>query len=315
MRKLSIIYDMTSACPWDCRICCVSAKKDRDEDELSLLEKEMVINAIIEFSKKRPVRCDVSGGELFTDIRHLEMLRKLSEGIGKENVGISISGAYLSEEIAEELSDIVSDVELTLDCPPDMEYPIRPCGYHKIAAKAAIMLKEKNVKVGIQTVLTKDNCNLKMMEGQLEWMCNNHIDDWSFIKFFPVGKGCDCPEKGITEKEWLWYQNNLEKRVALLGLDAPKLDYHYLLPNHAKHSEECRCVKRSIGILPNGVVTSCFWGLDNKRNPLDSRFVLGKVPGESLVSIMESKKAKYWESQPHKCCLLQEGCTNEILFA
>ena len=93
------------------------------------------------------------------------------------------------------------------------------------------------------------------------------------------------------------------------------MDYHYLLPNHVKHSTECRCVKRSIGILPNGTVTACFWGLDRKRNPLEPRFRLGKVPEESLSSIMEGQNAKYWENQSHRCCLFREECTDEVLLA
>lgn len=315
MKKLSIIYNMTSACPWNCSICCMSAKTHKEDDELSFEQKEQVVDMIVNLSKTRDIRCDISGGEVFTDLRHMELLHKLSDGIGKDKVGISISGAYLTEQMAKELANIVNDVELTLDCNPTLEYPLRPNNYHKVAAESAIRLKENGVKVGIQTVLTKDNCNLEMMEELLEWMCKNHIDNWSFIKFFPVGKGIECPEKGISDKEWLWYQHNLEKRVHLKGNDAPQLDYHYLMPNHTKYSQECRCVKRSIGILPNGIVTSCFWGLDNMRKPLNPYFMLGQVPKECLTDILENKRAKYWENQSHECCLFSEECRNEVLFA
>lgn len=315
MKKLSIIYNMTSACPWNCSICCMSAGKCKDVDELTLEQKNEVVDMIIRLSKVRDVRCDISGGELLTDIHHLELLEKLSKGIGKEKVGISISGAYLTDKIAESLARIVSDVELTLDCIPDIQYPLRPSGYHKVAADAALLLKQYGIRVGIQTVLTKDNCNLEMMETQLEWMSKNDIDNWSFIKFFPVGKGENYPEKGISHSQWLWYQENLEKRVHLWGTKAPELDYHYLMPNHQKSSRECRCVKRSIGILPNGMVTSCFWGLNSKRQPLNPRFVLGWIPGEYLEDILNSDRAKYWETQKHKCCLFEEESENGILLA
>lgn len=315
MKKLSVIYNVTSACPWDCSICCMSAMRKKDSDELSWEEKIAVVDMIAELSKTRDVRCDISGGELFTDLRHMELLRRLSDSIGKEKVGISISGTYLEENMVKELSTLINDVELTMDCVPDLSYPSRPKGYHEVAARAAVLLKEHNVKVGIQTVLTSDNCNIEMMEEQLKWMCEHHIDSWSFIKFFPVGRGYNHPEKAITDDEWLWYQANLERRVRLQKCKTPHLDYHYLMPNHVKYSTECRCVKRSIGILPNGIVTSCFWGLDDKRQPLDPRFELGKVPGEKLSDILTNDKAKYWEDQIHSCCLFQKECKNELLFA
>ena len=87
------------------------------------------------------------------------------------------------------------------------------------------------------------------------------------------------------------------------------------MPNHIKYSTECRCVKHSIGILPNGIVTSCFWGLDDKRKPLNPRFKLGKIPEESLSDILTNDRARYWEKQMHSCCLFQEECRNELLFA
>lgn len=306
MKKLSIIYNVTSACPWDCSICCMSAMQKKDSDELSWEEKIAVVDMIAELSKIRDVRCDISGGELFTDLRHMELLRRLSDSIGKDKIGISISGAYLNEDMVKELSTIINDVELTMDCAPHLPYPSRPKRYHEVAAKAAILLKEENIKVGIQTVLTRDNCNVHMMEEQLKWMCEHHIDSWSFIKFFPVGRGCNHPEKAISDEEWLWYQENLERTVRLQKSKTPQLDYHYLMPNHAKHSTECRCVKKSIGILPNGVVSSCFWALDGKRQPLNPRFLLGKVPEERLCDILENDKAKYWENHIHSCCLFQQ---------
>lgn len=315
MKKLSIIYNVTSACPWDCSFCCMSAMRKKDNDELSCKEKIAVVDMIAELSKTMDVRCDVSGGELFTDLRHMELLRRLSDSIGKDKLGISISGAYLDENIVKELSMLINDVELTMDCVPSLSYPSRPKGYHEVAAKAAVLLKEHNVKVGIQTVLTRDNCNIKMMEEQLKWMCEHHIDSWSFIKFFPVGRGYNHPEKAITDEEWLWYQANLEKRVCLRKSEAPKLDYHYLMPNHIKSSTECRCVKHSIGILPNGIVTSCFWGLNDKRQPLNPRFELGKVPEEKLSDILANDKAKYWENRIHNCCLFRKECKKEPLLA
>ena len=58
--KLSVIYDMTYKCPWNCPICCMGATScvDEDRDELTLGEKKRIVEKIAEAKKMRQVRID-----------------------------------------------------------------------------------------------------------------------------------------------------------------------------------------------------------------------------------------------------------------
>jgi ligand-binding sensor protein len=81
----------------------------------------------------------------------------------------------------------------------------------------------------------------------------------------------------------------------------PKVDFHYLMPGHSKYTTECRCVRKSIGILPNGDVVACFWALDSATGAIDPKFLLGNVKESSLLEILNSEKARYWSDCSHGC--------------
>ena len=95
MKKLSVIYDVTALCPWNCPICCMGASSDRSClcNELSLEEKLSVVRQVRELSENGyDVRVDLSGGELFTNISdHKTLLKAFSDALGRERVGVSCS--------------------------------------------------------------------------------------------------------------------------------------------------------------------------------------------------------------------------------
>ena len=53
MKKLSVIYDVTALCPWNCPICCMGASSDRSClcNELTLEEKLSVVRQVRELSE------------------------------------------------------------------------------------------------------------------------------------------------------------------------------------------------------------------------------------------------------------------------
>lgn len=72
--ELSIIYDMTRRCPWECSICCMGAVPGPEalEGELSMKRKLAIIDEAAALD--RSVRIDFSGGEIFTDFRNLGVI-------------------------------------------------------------------------------------------------------------------------------------------------------------------------------------------------------------------------------------------------
>ena len=79
-----------------------------------------------------------------------------------------------------------------------------------------------------------------------------------------------------------------------------------LMPGHKKHTDVCRCVRHSIGILPNGNVVACFWALDSNTGTVEDKYLLGNVRQNSLLEILNGEKAHYWSDCEH-CCELGSG--------
>lgn len=308
VKKKSIIWNLTRQCVWNCKFCCVSArytgsmdKKNlekskvyRYEDELSYEEKIKIIDQL----EYGAYRIDFSGGELLIDPLNIDLIEYASKKLGSENVGISISGRFVDDELIERLKGKISDVEITLDYIPYVPYSQRPIGYHEYAANAMINLKRNGYKVGAQTVLTNENIKPKMLYKMHEWLEKNDIDEWSLIRFFPSGRGDSFIELTPTYTE---YCNAIDYIKKITKDSKVKVCYQYLLPNHDKYTRSCRAVKKSIGILPNGTVIGCFWALDKDMKPKDEKFVLGRLPYQNINDILKSSNAKQWIDNNSEC--------------
>lgn len=307
-KNLSIIYDVTQKCPWNCRICCMGASNDDScrRNELTQKQKLDVVRQIEELCKNGyNARIDLSGGEIFTDIEHhMELVKALSDALGKEKVGISCSGYGIDKKLADFLAQNVHDVEMTMDVVANRYYKLRPLGYSKTAAKAVLLLKNAGCKVGLQTVATTYNNNYKDTSDVFKWACENGVDNWSILRFFPSGRGADYPEAAMNDAECEAYVH-MVSNMAKCSNSAfkPQVDFHYLMPGHSKYTHVCRCVRHSIGILPNGDVVSCFWALDSNTGVIEPKFLLGNVKDKSLREILNGEKARYWSDCEH-CCEL-----------
>lgn len=308
MTNLSIIYDVTAMCPHNCAICCMGASSDPSvrKDELSQGQKLEIVRQIGDLRDSGvDVRVDLSGGEIFTDKpNHTELIKALSDTLGKSKVGISCSGYGIDDELASFLAQTVSDVEMTMDVVPYEPYILRPTNYSVCAAKAVGKLKAAGVTVGIQTVVSFYNNTYDHALAVYSWLAANKVDNWSLLRFFPSGKGAAFPEAAMSDRECENYVHMVQGMIAATPVaHKPVVDFHYSMPGHPKHSNICRCVRHSIGILPNGDVVACFWALDSNTGAVDPKYLLGNVKDNTLMKILDGKRAHYWSDCTH-CCEL-----------
>lgn len=307
-KSLSIIWDVTRLCPWDCNICCMGAVRSAEclKEEMSYMQKEIVLRQMAQLRQAGwDLRLDLSGGEIMTNFEeNMQLISKASELLGKNQVGISVSGYRIDKVAAQQLAAKVKDVELTLDCLSDVEYPLRKPGYHMAAMEAAQLLKKANVSVGIQTVLCRSNADRNILQDLLNWLCQNRIDEWSILRFFPKGRGKAYMNEMLSDEENRKMVRMIQDIHKEVGGRKPKLNFHYLLPGHEKSTQICRCVKKSIGILPDGRVTACFWALDDAMGLEDDKFLLGNVTMHTLEDILGGPKAMYWTACVHGCELV-----------
>lgn len=298
---LSIIWNVTYKCPWKCKFCIMDAGScgAPNKKELSLKEKLQICRNI----DIPNVKVDLSGGEVMCDKKHLILIDELSNKLGKDSVGISTSGFRINMKTAKFLSKRVHDVEMTMDAVPGVHYEYREDAYHETAGNAAKNLKKAGIYTGLQTVLTREHMeHQELLVGLRDFMVENKNDEWSLIRYFPSGRGEHFKDLAMTDEENLYLVNKIKDICE--GTDI-NLDIHYLLPGSPK-DYQCRCVKKSIGILPDGNVTACFWGLDDSGSIKDSKFYLGNLLDQPLSEILESENAVYWKKYCGGCPRLTE---------
>lgn len=301
---LSIVYDITGNCPWKCPICCMGADSDqsRCSQELSHEEKLLAVEKIARLKPRRNIKIDFSGGEIFTDMGNVEVVEHAARLLGRENIGISSSGYRIDDALAQRLSRCISECEMTMDTAPGQPYRLRPIGYALAAAKAAPFLIKHGISTGIQTVLAKSNCQEPILRDIYKWVCSEGIDCWSLLKFYPSGRGAAYPEEQLGKEQEAWavaFIQEMDRQNP--SARKPRIDFHYTMKGHPKYSEECRCVRKSIGILPNGDVTSCFWAVDADTGIVAPKFRLGSLKDQSLTDILSGEKAAYWLNCSHRC--------------
>ena len=296
---INIIWNITRKCPWSCSFCCVNAIYQKTQSrefigELTFKEKLKFILTL----KRGEYSIDFSGGEIFINPDNIEIVKQAGLHLGKENIGISLSGAFLTEEIIKELANYINDVEFTMDTIPETIYKYRQQEYHITSDKAIKLFKKYGVKVGIQTVLTKENTNLKNFVELDNYVVKNNIDVWSLLKFFPNGRGKNFNNLILDKNE---LELIIEKVLKISDGKEYKLDVQYMLPKTSKENT-CRAVKKSIGILPTGEVVACFWALNENMEPIDKLYSLGNIKFQTIEDILNSTNSKYWKEQ--KSCLL-----------
>jgi MoaA/NifB/PqqE/SkfB family radical SAM enzyme len=299
-KRLSVIWNVTGKCPWTCKFCCMNSGPESRLPEMTLEGKFRVADQLGACG----CRVDLSGGEvMFNRKDHLLLIERLSSNLGRENLGISCSGAYIDEKIASRLASLVSDVEMTMDAHPDRDFPWRQAAYHKTAAKASAVLLAAGVETGLQTVTTIEHKRKGLLEDLYAWICDAGINTWSILKFFPSGRGVSYPELELSDDGCREIVAKIRAMdAANLSARKPKIDLHYLMPGSEKPGA-CRCVKRSIGILPDGRVTSCFWGLDTDGRFLDDKFYLGNLAQDNIRNILSGPKARYWRDYCGGCAI------------
>lgn len=302
--KLSIVFDMTRRCPWGCSICCMGALSGPEalKGELSQSRKLSIIDEAAALN--RDVRIDFSGGEILTDLSNLGVIEYAASRLGKDKVGISCSGYGIDDEIARRLSMVVSECEMTMDVPPGDDCRLRPRGYAIAAARALPHLQRHGVTTGIQTVLARSNTNVDNLTRLYRWLCEHHVDQWSLLRFFPRGRGVNFPGERLTDEEGEWAVAFIQRMSSENPATVkPKEDFHYTMKGHDKYTCECRCVRKSIGIMPDGMVTACFWAVDTNTGIIEPKYFLGSLKENTLSEILSGKQAAYWENCVH-CCEL-----------
>ena len=196
MQKKRVCWNITTKCNQNCKYC----HRFLGINDLTYEENKEILNNLI---KDGVNNITWTGGEALL-YPNLKELLKISKENGIKNKLITNGMVLAQNENMREILDYLDSLTLSLDTINDDTNEELGRGRNHFEEVKVILdyVKDKNLKVNINTVVSKKNIN--EMEQLGEFLNNYNISKWKFFKFMPLRETAEKnkDEFAITDTEF-----------------------------------------------------------------------------------------------------------------
>ena len=176
---------LTSRCPVACTGCYLSAGPERvDPPDL----QARVRSTLAELAEMGVLEVAFGGGEALSADGVLPAAR-YARSLGLVP-NLTTSGFALSETNAQQLAEVMGQVNISLDGLGEAYRAVRGFQGDRVALRAIERLREAGVRVGVNTVITR--ANLHQLPELGRELAARGVSEWQWLRLKPSGRGQDA---------------------------------------------------------------------------------------------------------------------------
>lgn len=294
---LHIIWNITKACPYRCKICATS---DECREELPLEDKLKVLLTLCA-EKKRIKTLDFAGGDPCFSGESRKLIQAAVNMLGKEMISVTATAEGIKHASEEEKRQLLSRCEITIDASHENLSPPAADGtkrdekqYSKSNADMLHIFSDSVHKLSVNIPILDGDLRADEVERLAEIILdikNNHQSmavEAHIIRLMPVGSYArNCTKEQYRQYHPIAVARSIKARLDSLGIPCT---YHCSLRTLDALNEGCgRCsmLEHKIGIDCAGNVFACAWGAYLPGvEIMDNPFYLGNLTRESLEDIL-----------------------------
>lgn len=284
--RISLIWNITTICPWKCSICFINAHYVSNYDKIislneKLKEKKLAISyndkvKIVENLDVDNIKIDISGGDPLILTENMNIIKKLSEKFGKVNINVTTTSAGIKSTQYHFIENYIGAIETTYDYPFD-SYALRPKQYNSTNIESLAYLAKKGINTSVHIPLTKLNSSETVIKKIFNNLANAGVDEIHLIKFFPIGRGSSKKYVELNEEEY--------KRTIRLYTKLEKPSFPKITLQTAFISKKNELNSSSINITATGMLHSDPWAYNKNGSP-NKNYIIGDLKEQKLSSML-----------------------------
>lgn len=283
--KVRIVWNLTNSCPFNCPMCVASANTRKETS----INKEKILQSLLSISKDN-LTIDFSGGDPLFLPENIEIVKKASSILGKDNISISSTGLSIAKLSDEELISLSSSYDMTYDFPKKyVANDIRDKRYNPINFEQCKRLINLGLIVDIFVPIR--DIPLNYYDELAKDLCEINPESINLLKCMPLNERFDT--KNIDSVKYANYLISALKRYGY----SKKIGINCALQEDYKCTNNCNMLtEKKIGLDQFGDLYTCIWASDILTDKNNNPFYLGNVLDNTLLEILNNENTKTFKN-------------------